>query len=145
MKAYYSQWASLKMNNGLLCRQWYPQERGTRNRSVLQIVAPLEVRQRILQSLHNSPSGGHLGWNKTLGRVRHRFYWPRYKEHVILWCRRCDVCAKYKPGPRRGRAKLGHVSVGAPLERVAVDITGPLPKTDIENEYLLVVGDYFTK
>ena len=108
------------------------------------IVAPLEVRQRILQSLHNSPSGGHLGRNKTLGRVRHRFYWPRYKEHVILWCRRCDVCARSKPGPRRRRAKLGHVSVGAPLERVAVDIMGPLPKTDNDNEYLLVVGDYFT-
>ena len=145
MKAYYSQWASLKINNGLLCRQWYPQERDTRNRSVLQIVAPLEVRQRILQSLHNSPSGGHLGRNKTLGRVPHRFYWPRYKEHVILWCRRCDVCARSKPGPRRRRAKLGHVSVGAPLERVAVDIMGPLPKTDNDNEYLLVVGDYFTK
>ena len=98
-----------------------------------------------LQSLHNSPSGGHLGRNKTLGRVCHRFYWPRYKELVILWCRRCDVCARSKPGPRRRRTKLGHVSVGAPLERVAVDIMGPLPKTDNDNEYLLVVGDYFTK
>ena len=64
---------------------------------------------------------------------------------MILWCRRCDVCARCKPGPRRRRAKLGHVSVGAPLERVAVDIMGPLPKTDNEDEYLLVVGDYFTK
>ena len=35
--------------------------------------------------------------------------------------------------------------MGAPLERVAVDIMGPFPKTDNDNEYLLVVGDYFTK
>ena len=41
--------------------------------------------------------------------------------------------------------KLRHVPVGAPLERVAVDIMGPLPRTDNDNEYLLVVGDYFTK
>ena len=26
-----------------------------------------------------------------------------------------------------------------------MDIMGPLPKTDNDNEYLLVVGDYFTK
>ena len=96
------------------------------------------------QSLHNSPSGGHLGRKTTLERVRYCFYWPRYKEHVILWCRRCDVCARSKSGPC-WRAKLVHVSVGAPLERVAVDIMGPLPRTDNDNECLLVVGDYFTK
>ena len=50
VKAYYSQWASLRMNDGLLSRQWYPQERDIGGRPILQIVAPLEGRQRILQS-----------------------------------------------------------------------------------------------
>ena len=36
-------------------------------------------------------------------------------------------------------------NVGAPLERIAIDITGPLPKTDAGNRYVLVVADYFTK
>ncbi|VDH91954.1 Hypothetical predicted protein [Mytilus galloprovincialis] len=35
--------------------------------------------------------------------------------------------------------------VGAPLERVAIDIMGPLPTSDKGNKYLLVIGDYFTK
>ena len=35
--------------------------------------------------------------------------------------------------------------VGAPMERVALDIMGPLPKTTRGNKYVLVVGDYFTK
>ena len=133
------------MDNGVLCREWYPQGTGRGARSVLQVVAPSEIRQRLLQSLHNSPSGGHLGRTKTLLRVRQRFYWPHYKEDVIRWCKRCDACARSKSGPVRKRAKLGHVPVGAPLERVAIDIMRPLPQTDNGHEYLLVVGDYFTK
>ncbi|KAJ8943520.1 hypothetical protein NQ318_023030 [Aromia moschata] len=34
---------------------------------------------------------------------------------------------------------------GAPFERVAVDILGPLPVTDRGNKYLMVVMDYFSK
>ena len=40
---------------------------------------------------------------------------------------------------------MGHVPVRAPLERVAVDILGPLPKTENGHEYILILGDYFTK
>ena len=32
-----------------------------------------------------------------------------------------------------------------PLERIAMDILGPLPLTENGNKYILVVGDYFTK
>ena len=40
---------------------------------------------------------------------------------------------------------MGHVPTGLPLERVAMDIMGPLPLTDRGNKYILVVADYFTK
>ena len=36
-------------------------------------------------------------------------------------------------------------NVGAPFERVALDMLGPFPKSDKGNKYLLVVGDYFSK
>ena len=35
--------------------------------------------------------------------------------------------------------------VGNPLERIAMDILGPLPETPRGNKYILVLGDYFTK
>jgi hypothetical protein len=35
--------------------------------------------------------------------------------------------------------------VGAPLERVGIDITGPLPKSNEGNKYILTIVDYFTK
>jgi len=36
-------------------------------------------------------------------------------------------------------------NVGAPFERIAVDIAGPFPKSDRGNRNLLVDMDYFTK
>ena len=32
-----------------------------------------------------------------------------------------------------------------PMERIAMDILGPLPTTSRDNKYILVVGDYISK
>jgi hypothetical protein len=36
-------------------------------------------------------------------------------------------------------------NVGAPFERIVIDIAGPFPRIDQENRYLLIAMDYFTK
>ena len=36
-------------------------------------------------------------------------------------------------------------NAGAPMERLALDVMGPLPLSSRGNKYLLVVADYFTK
>ena len=47
-----------------------------------------------------------MGADKTLGRLRERFYWPGHYTHVREWCRDCTVCASRKsPTPNR-RAPL---------------------------------------
>ena len=61
-RSYLTQWESLCLNGqGILCREWVPQSRQGSEQAVMQIVAPREIRKRILQSLHNSPTGGYLG------------------------------------------------------------------------------------
>jgi hypothetical protein len=35
-------------------------------------------------------------------------------------------------------------NVGAPLERIAIDVMSPLPTSTVGNKYILVIGDYFT-
>jgi len=40
---------------------------------------------------------------------------------------------------------MGTVRVGAPMERIAVDLMGPLNETERRNSYILVVQDYFSK
>ena len=65
-------------------------------------------------------------------------FWHKMRSDVENWCKSCDVCASRK-------APFQQYNVGVPLERVAVDILGPLPKTKKGNKYMLVVGDYFSK
>ena len=46
---------------------------------------------------------------------------------------------------RKPKATLVKYTVGNPLNRIGIDIVGPLPLTQKKNRYLLVIGDYFTR
>lgn len=43
------------------------------------------------------------------------------------------------------KALLKLYKTGSPMERVAIDVLGPLPETDAGNHYILIAQDYFTK
>ena len=99
----------------------------------------------VLRQLHDNPTVGHLGENKTLDKVRQRFYWAKCSADVRDWCKRCEVCARKKGPGRRKRSPLQRYDVGCPMERIALDVMGPFPETDAGNKYILVILDYFTK
>jgi hypothetical protein len=60
-------------------------------------------------------------------------------------CKTCDVCAAKKRPVKHYQGPMKKYLVGSPLERIAIDIMGPLPETDKGNRYILVIADYFTK
>lgn len=93
--------------------------------------------------LHNSRLAGHLGREKTLKKIRSRFYWPGMSTDIRRWCQNCMFCQKRKPDP--GMGKFQRVDVSAPLDAIVIDIVGPLPTTENGNQYIMVVGDYFSK
>ena len=67
------------------------------------------------------------------------------REDVASWCRKCVPCQLRKRPQKSLRSPMQQYIVGAPLERIAIDILGPLPETHDGNRYVLVVGDYFSK
>ena len=109
------------------------------------LVLPKLLRKKVLDSLHSSKTAGHLGREKTLPKVRERFYWVGMSMDVRAYVKQCADCARKKNPPRKHRAPLQQLSVGAPLERVAIDVLGPLTETHQGNSYILFVGDYWTK
>jgi hypothetical protein len=57
-----------------------------------------------------------------------------------------DRCFAQKPEKQKtNRAPLGTYISGEPMERVTVDIFGPLPLTKQGNKYILVISGLFTK
>ena len=142
VKAFMAQWENLEIHDNVLYRQWYP---SNSNQVVLQLVAPPILCKDILQQIHSSRVGGHFGYMRTMRSLRARFYWPGYKADIQRWCRRCVPCARAKVGPRRKGAKLQPEKVGAPLEKVCIDIIGPLRTTDRGNSVIVVFEDQYTK
>ena len=135
-------WNQLQVSRGCLYRQYIHPLDG---HHTLQLVVPASLRDSILRDLHEGVMGGHLGEEKTMNRVKERFYWPGYNKDVVDWVNTCGRCTVRKAPVPKNRAPLQSIKVGAPMQLVAVDILGPLPKTKSGNSYVLTVGDYFTR
>ena len=140
-KAYWSQWDSLALKEGVLYYRWESPERG---KETWQLELPTALRAGVLKRLRDIPVGGHLGVSNTLGKFRKRFYWIHCRREVEEWCHKCDLCASSK-GPRvKTRSPLQLYNVGEPMERVAIDVLGPLPETESGDKYILIAMDYFS-
>ena len=90
IKTYWSQWDCFSLRNGVLCQRW---ESEAGDEVCWQFVIPSNLRNDILHELHTMETVGHLGVNKTLERVKERFYWPGCTKDVKDWCWVCDFCA----------------------------------------------------
>ena len=140
-KAYWAQWSSLRLKDGVLYRVWL----SPTDDRVMQLIVPRKYREKVIRQLHDTPTSGHFATNKTLCRVTQRFYWVGCGRDVKVYCSRCTLCASRKGPGRRQRGLLQQYNVGAPMERVAIDVLGPLPQSRNGNKYLLIAMDYFTK
>ena len=141
-KTYWGQWNRLEVKDGILYRKWL---NVTTDEINLQYVLPNAYRHQVLTLLHNDQLAGHLGITRTLARVRHRFYWAGYHSSIERWCKRCSECQKRNQHTPCTRGQMKTYIVGEPLERISIDILGPVPRTHRGNKYILVVTDYFTR
>ena len=119
------------LQHGILCRPYQPSSSSTRH---TQIVIPNTLIHSVLQQLHNQ--GGHLGVQKTLGKVKERYYWPGYESDVTSWIRECRHCQQRKPSSQAQQAPLGTINSDYPFEKLSWDIMGPLPLSSVGNRYI---------
>ena len=135
-------WDQLLIKDGVLCR-YFENVAGTGG--VAQLIVPDNLKNEMLQGVHEDVGGGHFGVEKTVAKLKERFYWPGHYNDVKNWCANCKKCIARKTVPPHGRAPLQPVKVQYPMEMVAVDIMGPFPQNEQGNCYILVAEDYFTK
>ena len=141
LRRYRQLWHQLEIKEGVLCRICVP---GPRQDPIVQIVLPESVVPVVLKQLRDDSLGGYFGVEKTLGRVRERYYCHKSTVDTTEFIRTCDTCQRrtgHKPTPR---AMLESVPIEGPFEMIAMDIL-ELPLTTKGNRYALVVSDYFTR
>ena len=140
LKTYWGLWESLEVKENLLYYKW----KTLYEKELLLLVAPRHIRSQIFHELHENKTAGHLGRDRTIKAIKRRVYWPGMSSDIKSWCRECDICARAKTGPDLGNP-LHQSVVGARLDRIGIDILGPLPRTSNGNEYIIVLCDYFSK
>ena len=141
VKKIWTHWDRLRLRDGVLYRTWESEDG---KETILQLMLPRALVPTVLRTLHNNKLGGHLGVMKTVAKVRERFYWVGWQKDIEEWCRKCEHCAARKI-TKSQRAPLVSSQSDFPLERIAVDIMGPLPVTTSGNKHIMVISDYFTK
>ncbi|CAL9699311.1 unnamed protein product [Knipowitschia caucasica] len=135
-------WPQVTLRQGVLYYSW--DRIGDQHPTQLLLV-PSSMQKEILQSCHNPPYSGHLGEAKTLQRVRQSYHWYGMGRDVQLFVKRCPHCSACKTAGPTKRAKLQSYQVGAPMDRVHLDILGPFPVSSSGNKYILVIIDQFTR
>ena len=129
----------LFLQNKVLYYRWDDQE------DKVLLVVPRSLKDEVLRYCHDNKLSGHLGQAKTVLKVKQRFFWHGLQKDCITFVKSCDVCSKYKRPNRKAKSSLGSYHAGAPLERVHIDILGPLAASESGNKFVLMVVDQFTK
>ena len=92
-----------------------------------QIMVPKTLRRKIMEVVHDTIFGGHLGIKKTKERIQTNFYWVGMQGDVTSFCRSCDVYQKTTAKGSVPRVPLGDIPlIDKPFRRVAVDLVGPI-------------------
>jgi hypothetical protein len=71
------------------------------------IYVPEGLRQRVMQSEHDSKVAGHFGRERTLELLTRNFYCANMEHEVRKYCSECDICQRTK-APRRAKHDLLH-------------------------------------
>lgn len=108
------------------------------------ICVPKKLRKSIISLMHDTVEGGHYGVQKTLDKIKLRFYWPRSRYDVEEYCRNCQICQISKPSIKRTKADIVSIGTGFPGQRLGIDIV-EFPKSKSGFRYALTMIDYFTR
>ena len=141
LRNYWSRWTQLKKEDGLWQYKWIDgrQERW-------KWVIPVKKREEIVKEYHEDKMAGHFSPEKTIDAIKKSPYympWLRRTVHDVI--DKCDTCEKTKPSTKTLRAPMKTCVAERPMQRVAIDILGPLTTSEQGNKYIIIVADYFTK
>eukprot|EP00794_Sanderia_malayensis_P011438 gene11438-biopygen9117 len=110
-----------------------------------QLVAPKLQIGQILMRMHDHQLSGRPGFFRTPRKVQQKYIWPKMKSSIKRHIRHCGECAEFKSPKPAGKKPVKSIVTSRPLQIVAMDFVGPLPKSDRGNMYALVMVDHFSR
>ncbi|KAJ9514002.1 hypothetical protein QJQ45_021113 [Haematococcus lacustris] len=105
------------------------------------------LRKRVIYTMHDTRSAGHLGMTKTLEQLKRWFTWPGVSEDVKSYVRSCHSCQVNKSSAKKRAGLLQPLPIPErPWDSVSMDLIVKLPASG-PNKYdsILVFVDRLTK
>lgn len=102
---------------------------------------PETERKNLLKEAHNlAYDSAHASAAKLWQRLSGKFYWPRMRRDVLIWCDECDVCQKTKHVnfKKFGLLIPNHIPI-RPYSSVSLDLITGLPMTEDGFNAILVI------
>jgi transposase InsO family protein len=116
----------------------------TRKGTVEQSMVPKALVKETLRLHHEGFA--HMGANRMLETIKLRYFWSKMDQDIIKHTGKCINCKLRKSYQRRPTVPImKYDDTARPLDRVHVDLTGPLPQTKGHHRYIMVIKDYLTK
>ncbi len=109
---------------------------------VTQLVIPVSLVNVVLQLLHDTPSAGHPGRDRTLAAVRRKYYWPTLLIDVEKHISQCLSWSKTK-GTTSIAPILEYPLPAGPFGVVSIDLL-QLPRSTQGSVYILVCVDHLS-
>jgi len=106
------------------------------------LILPENKRLELIDLTHKNCC--HAGYHKTYDLLRRNYYWPEMHMDIRMRLQQCDICQKNKNN-KYGSPAQQKIHTSFPFERIAIDITGPLPTSRNGHSYILGIIDYFSK
>ncbi|CAH2008799.1 unnamed protein product [Acanthoscelides obtectus] len=107
-------------------------------------VVPKKCRWQIVKANHDDI--GHFAVDKTLEKIKQRYWFPRMRHFITKYINACLPCLYYKD---KGDKRPGYLhsipKYARPHHTLHIDHLGPFVNTKQGNKYLIVVVDGFSK
>ena len=143
LRKYRKQFPRLIIEENVLYRLFYDDQGKVQHK---QYCVPKSLWREVIYRLHNSPTAGHMGINKTVEEFRKRFYFRNFTEYLTSTIQNCLQCLQLKRVPSKNlKTPLQPVSSlkSYPGEMLQIDLVGPLQSPLYR--YVLTGIDVFTK
>ena len=111
------------------------------------IYLPSSMISSLLRACHDNPmTGAHFSVDRTYNKLKNYFWWPNMKSTIYDYIQSCRLCKQHNISRHKTYGHLKPISPPTgPFELVGIDFCGPLASTPRENQYVLVITDYFTR
>ncbi|CAF3051325.1 unnamed protein product [Rotaria sp. Silwood2] len=107
-----------------------------------------ELRRTILKIYHDTAANGaHFGRDKTVHKIKTRYFWPSMYKDINNYIKSCIPCAQYNPRRQKVPGTLKPIKPPDGVwQLVSMDFHGPItPTSQRGNKYIISLTDVLSK